>query len=169
MFRLRPRRRFGHTAPMGRSSSHAVLAAAVCVAAFALGPAVGVVHAAKPEPTAGTYRAQANAICKNEEQELTALPSGLTLAVYLQDATAVARKSLTALKHLSPPSELASLHAQVLANIEAGFPIVSRLRVRAQAGKLTLTQFENDKALTRNVAREDGLWKQLGASVCASS
>jgi hypothetical protein len=117
-------------------------------------------------PTAAQYRAQANAVCNADQKKLDALPHGITLAVYLEDAIAVTQSSLTALQKLHPPASLATLHAKVVANIRAGFPIVQRLLVRAKAGKLTAAQLGKDPALTANAKNEVSLWKQLGAKDC---
>jgi len=153
---------------MAKQPSHSVLVGAVCVLALVAAQASSASRAGGP-PTAAAYRLQANAICSSENRQVSALPSGITLAVYLTDALKIADKAFAQLKQVTPPAELSRLHARVLANIAAGFPIVSGLLGRAKAGELTLAQFEHDKALTANVAEEDALWKQLGATVCANS
>lgn len=116
--------------------------------------------------TVAQYRAQANAICVQEDKQLNALPSGLTLATYLPHALTIARAAYTSLSRLSPPASLSGTHADLLANVKAGFPIVSGLLARARAGKLTVAQFEADKSLAANVTRENGLWKKIGAKKC---
>jgi hypothetical protein len=84
------------------------------------------------------------------------------------DALKITQTAYTALKKLSPPTSLAQLHAEVIANIKAGFPIVDGLLVRAKAGKLTVAQFQSDKALGKNAAAENALWTKIGAKSCTS-
>jgi hypothetical protein len=144
-------------------SRHSLTAAAV-VAALALPlTALGTERATAPQ-----YRAQANAICAKEEKTLQALPSSITLPGYLVEAVKIAHTAFDSLASLVPPPALSRLHAEVIANIEAGFPIVKILVARAKAGKLTIPQFEDYPALVANAAKENALWKKLGANTCVS-
>jgi hypothetical protein len=118
--------------------------------------------------TVTQYRAEANAICNTDSNQLQKLPSGLTLAAYLTDALKITHTAFTSLQKLSPPASLAKLHAEVIANIRAGFPIVDGLLARAKAGKLTVAQFQSDKALGANAVAESALWTKLGAKDCTS-
>ncbi|HUY71203.1 MAG TPA: hypothetical protein VMV08_03105 [Gaiellaceae bacterium] len=145
---------------MSRHSTFVVVAA--CALALT-GAAAGA-----GTSTVAQYRAQADAICAHDQNELSALPSGLTLAAYLVDALKITQTAYTSLKKLSPPSSLAHLHVEVIANIQAGFPIVDGLLIRAKAGKLTVAQFQNDKALGKNAAAENALWTKIGAKSCTS-
>jgi hypothetical protein len=145
---------------MSRPSA-AVVAAACALTVAAAAGAEGI-------STVAQYRAQADAICAQDQKQLSALPSGLTLAAYLVAALKLTQTAYTSLKKLSPPATLARLHAEMIANIGAGFPIVERLLVRAKAGKLTVAQFQSDKALSKNVAGENALWTQIGAKRCMS-
>ena len=115
----------------------AVVALACALRLAAAGAAVAAAN-----PTVAGFRAQANAVCATDQAQLSALPSGLTLAAYLGDALKITRRSYTALAKLSPPSSLAQLDGAVIANIKAGFPIVERLLARAKAGQLTVAQFQ---------------------------
>ena len=139
-----------------------VVVAATCALTLA-GAALGAGMS-----TVAQYRVQADAICAHDQNELNALPSGLTLAAYLVDALKITQTAYTSLKKLSPPTSLAQLHAAVIANIQAGFPIVDGLLARAKAGKLTVAQFQSDNALGKNAAAENALWTKLGAKSCTS-
>jgi hypothetical protein len=139
----------------------AAVAALVLVLPFAA--------AAASRSSAPQYRAQANAVCAQEQKMLAALPSGITLPQYLVDAVKIAHTSFASLVKLIPPPALSKLHAEVIANIKAGFPIVNALVARAKAGKLTVAQFQNDTALVANSSKENVLWTKLGAKTCASS
>jgi hypothetical protein len=70
------------------------------------------------------------------------------------------------LKRVTPPAQLARLHAEVLANIKAGVGLVSVLLDRAKAGGLTAKQFATNHALDENVSQRTALWKKIRVASC---
>jgi hypothetical protein len=70
------------------------------------------------------------------------------------------------LRRLRPPSQLARLHADVLANIKAGVGLVSVLLDHAKAGDLTAKQFVTNHALGANVSQRTALWRKIGVASC---
>jgi hypothetical protein len=133
----------------------AVVALALPVAALGAAPL-----------TVAQYRAQANTICTNDGKQIDKLSTHLTLPQYLTAAVKISRASYNSLGRLSPPAALATYHAQLIANLESGFPIIDGLLARAKAGKLTIKQFEANKPLQANVVHENALWKKIGATAC---
>jgi hypothetical protein len=139
---------------------------AAALLAVGTASATSATHDGSPPPTAAAYRAQANAICAAADQESNARPAGLTLSAAIADGLKIARNVYASLRRLTPPSELAQLHAEMLANIKTGLGLVSTLLDRAKDGGLTAKQFATNRALVENVSRRTALWKKIRVAAC---
>jgi hypothetical protein len=124
-------------------------------------------QAASSPLTVTEYRAQANAICTTDNRQNAAIPTSGPFATSVSKLLKVAQSATLSLSRLKPPTQLARLHAELLASVRQGLVIVSSLLSKVRAGHLTAAQFANDAALTANANHENLLWKKIGAKVCA--
>ena len=143
-----------------------MLATGAALLAVGTASATSATHDGSPSLTAAAYRAQANAICTAANRQSNARPAGLTLSASIADGLKIARNVYMSLKRVTPPAQLARLHAEVLANIKAGVGLVSVLLDRAKAGGLTAKQFATNHALDENVSQRTALWKKIRVASC---
>src|SRR5262249_21222448 len=134
--------------------------AALLVTAFA-----ATAQAAAPTLTASQYRAKANAICA--QLNAYSPPSG-TLAAQFGAVLAEAHRSLSSLKQLRPPQQLAAMHRQLTVLIAGGLDHFDSLLAQLRSGKLTETRFRSAVGRVSS-KQEDALWSKLGAKVCAQT
>jgi hypothetical protein len=140
--------------------------AAAVLLAVGTASAASALDDGSPPPTAAAYRAQASAICTTANRQSSARPAGLTLSASIAVGLKIARNVYASLSRVTPPSQLARAHAEVLANIKAGLGVVTTLLGRAKAGDLTAKQFVTNHALDENVSRRTALWQKIGVAAC---
>jgi hypothetical protein len=119
--------------------------------------------------SAAAYRNRANATCAKEQlASVTRLHTAKGLAQYLAEEVPVLRAALADLTALDPPRALTSLQGQILTTIHGELSVFVALAQRAKAGNLTVAQWQGNTKLAQLDARELALWKQAGATTCAS-
>lgn len=125
------------------------------------------IDASHPALTVATYRTQAGAICaKEQRQTMASLMQSKNLAPYLTAELPVLRTALAAFRRLVPPAKLASLHGDVVATVQRELQLFTTFALQAQAGDLTVAQFEGNRQRLALTKHELGLWKRIGASAC---
>jgi hypothetical protein len=122
-------------------------------------------------PSASTYRAAAEGICKQEEEKLNKhVPSGENLAPKIEFVAKTNLATYNALARLKAPANLASLNAEVLTDLDSLLRAYPPLIVAAKKGlsayvRAYAMQASRDNRLGADVER---LWKKLDVPICDS-
>lgn len=172
---------------MGRIASlfYVSVAMAVLFAAGCGGPEKSREQATAPSRTApsrtetvppdrateGRYRARANAICREVDRRVGAIPrpeDPRRLAGYLRRVVAIGRVYLRRLAALDPPPRLAATAHTAVALARREIELLEEAAealARSRDPAATLRAYE--RRIDALLDREDALWQDLGITACA--